>query len=115
MKINIVMLLISLAIAALVAFGFYSSNKEEAYTWLITAASGIMAFVTLSGILAVSFNVRGSTGNIRAISILFLIVCLISNIIFSFITIALAPYVIINGILFLFYILIGYGIVKALK
>ena len=114
MKINFVMLLITLAIATLIAFGFYSGNKLEPYIWLITIASGIMAFVTLSGILAVNFDVRGSTGNIRAVSVLFFIISMVSNLIFSFISMNLAPYVIINGILLLLYILIGYGIVKAL-
>jgi len=115
MKINFVMLLIALAIAALIAFGFYSSNKEEPYVWLITIASGIMGFVTLSGILAVSFDVRGSTGNIRVVLILFFIAGLISNLVFSFAAMTPPPYIIINGIIFLLYILITYGIVKSPK
>jgi hypothetical protein len=115
MKINFVMFLIALAIAVLIGYGFYSGNKEEPHTWLITIASGVFGFVTLAGVLAVGFNVRGSTGNIRAISILFFIISLISNLIFSFLTFTLASYIIINGILFLLYILIGYGVVKASK
>jgi hypothetical protein len=113
MKINFVMLLIALAIAVLIGYGFYSGNKEEPYTWLITIASGVFGFVTLAGILAVGFEVRGSTGNIRAVSILFFAITLISNLVFSFVTLKLAPYVIINGIFLLLYILIGYGVVKA--
>jgi hypothetical protein len=115
MKVNFVMLLIALAIAVLVAYGFYSGNKNDETVWLITIASGIMIFVTLSGILAVTFDGRGGTGNVRVVSILFLIISIISNAIFSFITMTPAPYIIINGILFLVYILISYGIVKALK
>jgi len=115
MKVNVVMLLIALAIAALMAFGFYSGNKGETYVWLITIVCGIMGFFTLSGIFAVGFNTRGGTGNIRVVSILFFIGSLISNLIFSFSIFALAPYVVINGILFLLFILVVYGINKALK
>jgi O-antigen/teichoic acid export membrane protein len=115
MKVNFVMLLIALAVAVLIAFGFYSGNKGEPYVWLITIASGGFGFVTLSGVMAVRFNARGSTGNVVAISIVFFVISLISNIIFSFLTLKLTPYVIINGILFLIYILIGYGTIKALK
>ncbi|MDR2596801.1 MAG: hypothetical protein LBC76_05700 [Treponema sp.] len=115
MKTNFVMLLIALAIAALIAYGFYSGNKNDENVWLITIASGIIVFVTLSGILAVSFEGRGGTGNVRVVSILFFIASIISNIIFSFVTLNTVSYIIINGILFLLYILIGYGVVKALK
>jgi len=115
MKINFVMLLIALAIAVLIAFGFYSGNGSDEYVWLITIASGIIGFVTLSGILAVSFDICGSTGNIRVVSILFFIASLISNLVFTFITLTPAPYIIINGILFFLYVLIGYGIINALK
>ena len=115
MKVNFVMLFIALAIAALMAFGFYSGNDKDQYVWLITIASGIMGFITLAGILAVSFEGRGGTGNVRVVSILFFIASLVSNLIFSFITLNLAPYIIVNGILLLLYILIGYGIIKALN
>jgi len=115
MKINFVMLLIAFAIAVLIGFGFYSGNKDETYVWLISMASGIFGFITLSGILAVTFEGRGSTGNVRVISILFFIASLISNFIFTFFSLTFTTYIIVNGILFLIYILIGYGIVRALK
>ena len=115
MKVNVVMLFIALAIAALVAFGFYAGNNEDECRWLLTIGSGVMVFVTLSGIIAVNFGVQGSTGNVRAISIVFLLVSLISNIIFGLFIDKLAPYVIVNGILLVLYVLIGYSIVKALK
>jgi len=115
MKVNFVMLFIALAIAVLIAFGFYSGNDNDEHVWLITIASGIMGFITLSGILAVSFEGRGGTGNVRVVSILFFIASLISNLISTFITLNFAPYIIINGTLLLLYILIGYGIIRALK
>jgi hypothetical protein len=115
MKINPVMLIVSLSISALIAFGFYTANQGEVYLWLITIGSAFLCFFSLSGSLAVSFDVRGGTGNYKIVSVLFFVIMLISNIIFSFLNFTLASYIIINGILFLLYIAIEYGIIKALK
>jgi hypothetical protein len=115
MKINPIMLIVSLFVSALIAFGFYTANRGEIYLWLITVGSAVLCFFTLSGILAVSFDVRGGTGNYKIVSALFFIIMLISNIIFNFLNFTLAPYIIINGILFLLYIVIEYGIIKALR
>jgi hypothetical protein len=115
MKINPVMLIVSLAIAGLISFGFYTANNGEVYLWLITIGSAFLCFVTLSGILAVGFDIRGGTGNYKIVSALFFILTLISNIIFNFLSFTLASYIIINGILFLLYIVIEYAIIKALK
>lgn len=114
MKINFVMLIIVLAISALAAFGFYSVNSIENYRLLITFGSSISIFITLSGVLAFS-SPHGSSVNIKVVSGVFFIVFLIEQIIFSFININLAPYVIITGILLLVYLIICYGIIKALK
>ncbi|GHV39117.1 hypothetical protein AGMMS50268_03450 [Spirochaetia bacterium] len=115
MKINPVMLIISLAIASLIAFGFYSGNKDETYQLLLTIGTGIFAFLTLSCTLAVSFDVRGGTGNVRIVSVIFFIISIASGLIFNFLNFSLAPYVIINGILLLVFILIEYAVIKALE
>jgi hypothetical protein len=114
MKIDPLMLIVSLSVSALIAFGFYTANRGEAYLWLITIGSGFLCFITLSGILAVSFDARGGTGNYRIVSSLFFVIILIGNIIFNFLSFTPAPYIIINGILFLVYFVIEYGIIKAL-
>jgi hypothetical protein len=115
MKIDPVMLIVSLSISALIAFGFYTANQGEIYLWLITIGSAFLCFITLSGILAVSFDVKGGSGNYKIVSALFFIITLISNIIFNFLNFTLAPYIIINGILFLLFITIEYAIIKALR
>jgi integral membrane sensor domain MASE1 len=115
MKISPVMLVVSFAISGLVAYGFYTANHGEASFWLITVGSGILCFTALSGILAVGFDVRGGTGNYRIVSALFLIISLISNVIFNFLSYTVASYIIVNGILFLLYIVIEYAIIKAIK
>jgi hypothetical protein len=116
MKINWVMLLISLAIAVLAAYGFYAWNNGESVQWLITIGSGLMLLVTLGGCLAVSSETRGLAGNIRIISLIFFIISIVSNCIFSVISeMNIPPYIIINGIILLLFVLISYAINRALK
>jgi hypothetical protein len=116
MKINPVMTLIALAIAALVAYGFYASNNGEQSQWLIAVGSGVTIFITLGGCLAVSGETRGLAGNIRVTSLVFLIIGIVSHIIFSFISgPGTVPYIIVNGIILLLFILIAYSVSRALK
>jgi hypothetical protein len=115
MKVNPILLIIALAIAALAAFGFYSANDGEVYRWLITIGAGLSLFVTLGGFIAFSADGGGGTVNIKVTSVLFFIALLIEHIIFSFTGVAMAPYVIITGILLLLFVLISYAITGALK
>ncbi|GHT79980.1 hypothetical protein FACS1894130_10290 [Spirochaetia bacterium] len=114
MKVNVVLLLIAFAIAALAAFGFYAGNGDETYRWVITIGFGVGLFVTLGGIFALS-SANGGTVNIKVTSVLFFIALLIENLVFSFTAVRLAPYIIITGILLLVYVLVVYGIYRALK
>jgi hypothetical protein len=114
MKINPVMTLIALAIAALATYGFYVSNSGEQSQWLITIGSGVMIFINLGGCLAVSSETRGLAGNIRITSLVFLIIGIISHIIFSSISNpGIAPYIIVNGIILLLFVLIVYSTSRA--
>jgi hypothetical protein len=116
MKINIIFVIIILAIAGLTSYGFFAWNEAEPYQLLIAIGAGVTLFLPLGGLLALSSDRQGSVGNIRACSVIFLILEIISNIIFSLIPlIKPAAYVIVNGILFLVYILIVYVIIRALK
>jgi hypothetical protein len=115
MKLNFVMTLISLGIASLAAYGFYAMNGGELYVLLLTISSGVALFVTLTGWLGISFTGHGSTVNIRVVSGIFTVLFIISNLIFSFTRIIRAPYIIVNGILLLIYILIVYSLVKTFK
>lgn len=56
-----------------------------------------------AGILAVSTKGRAGGINIQALSSIFFVVFLISNLVFTFTKIKLAPYIIINGLLLLIY------------
>ncbi|MDR2177776.1 MAG: hypothetical protein LBP20_07025 [Treponema sp.] len=115
MKVNPVLLVISFAIAALAAFGFYMGNAGETYRALIAAGAGFSFFATLGGLLAFRTDGGGASVNIKVVSALFFIAFLIEHLVFSFTAVRLTPYVIITGLLLLVYALICYALARALK
>ena len=114
MKINPVMCLISLAVAALAGYGFFAANSGDEYRLVVTIGGGLCLFVTLGGFLALS-SPHGGTGNIRALSAVFFVIFTVEHLIVSFLPTRLPPYIIITGIFLLVYIIVCYGVVKALK
>jgi hypothetical protein len=114
MKINPFLLVIALGIAALGAFGFYAGNSGETYRLLFTIGSGLSLFVTLAGLLALS-SPNGGTVNIKITSALFFTALLVEHLVFSFTGAALAPYVVVTGVLLLVFALIVYALTRALK
>ncbi|MDR3123795.1 MAG: hypothetical protein LBU16_08470 [Treponema sp.] len=117
MKINVITLAIAFAIAALIAYGFYSANGAETDIPLANAlGGGIALFITLAGTVAVgSKDGNGGTTNIRLASGIFFVLVLIEQIVFCFVPFSLAPYIVATGILTLVYVLIAYGIGKTLQ
>jgi hypothetical protein len=117
MKINIVLLIIALAIAALAGYGFYAANSQEGdVPLLIAVVAGILLFITLAGTIAFdALQGRGSVANIRVVSGIFFFILLIEQIIFSIAPFRIAPYIIVSGVSALVYALIAYAIGKALK
>ena len=109
MKINWILVLISLGISALAGYGFYAGTGNM----FLTLGSGVFLFVTLFGMFAISFG-RGSA-NIKIFSGIFLVLALVEHLIFAFLGFRQTAYIVITGILFLLYLLIFYGITKALK
>jgi len=115
MKINLVPALIAFAIAALAGYGFFAWNGNETYQLLVAVGAGLFIFITMGGTIALTQGGRGSVGNIRALSVVFLILAIISNILFSIFTLPTpTAYVIINGILLLLYVLIAYAVNRAI-
>jgi hypothetical protein len=117
MKVNPVFFFLFLAIAVLAGYGFFSWNSGETLQLLITIGAGLTVFITIGSTIAIkSAGGRGSIGNIRALSIVFLIIFAVSNVIFSLITlITPTAYIVTNGILLIVYILIVYSISRALN
>ena len=114
MKINIVLLIISVVIAGLSAFGIFALNAESDFRILITIGCGLSLFVTLGGLLALSSE-RPGMANIRALSGVFFAVLLIAHIVFSFTGVSITLYIIFTGIVLALYVLLCYLIRRVIK
>ena len=116
MKVNPIFALIAFAISALAGYGFFAWNGGEPYQLLVAIGGGLTIFLPLAGLLALASDGHGSVGNIRALSVVFLLLEIIVNIIFSVVNMKTpTAYIIINGILMLVYSLVGYAVSRALK
>jgi hypothetical protein len=117
MRISVIPFAVALAVAALAGYGFYAANGAEGDVPLANAlGGGIVLFVTLAGAIALGIKEdKGGGSNIRLVSFVFFAVMLIEQIIFCFVPFSLAPYVTVTGILLMVYVLIAYGIGKALQ
>jgi hypothetical protein len=111
MEINFVQSFIAISVSLLIAYGLYSFHQSENK---ILLSIGSFAFVALTLLLTigVSFALPRTSTNVRAVSVIFFLVALISNIIFSFVSFSVPIYIITNGILILLHILITYSITK---
>ena len=116
MKIDPIFTIISLCITALIGYGFFMLNSGETTQLLICILTSVMLFVSMTGILAIRSKGEGSVGNIRAISIIFFIIELIVNLIFSFANFQKpTAYIIVNGLILVLFITICYSIYRALN
>lgn len=115
MNIKLIPLIIALAIASLCGYGFFAISGQISNRLLLTIGSGLSLGLTLIGTLALNVKGHGGTGNIRVVSLIFFVIFLLSNIIFSFVGVPQAPYIIVNGIILLVYLLSVYGITKSRK
>jgi hypothetical protein len=113
MKVNTFTTILSIALAAIVAFflSFYVSSENK----LIL---GIGSFITLAGTLvgtiSISFDYDRTTTLTRTVSGVFFLILLSSQIVFMAINSFLLPtYVLVSGGLTIIYTLIVYGISKS--
>lgn len=112
MRIKPIGTVISFGICALIAFAFFSLAAARNDIFLLTAGSFICTFVPMF----FAFGAGGDTGyaNVIALSIIFFVILLASNIIFAFFTSIKISYIIVNGIFLLIYLGILSGIMKAI-
>ncbi len=109
MRIDVIQAIICFAVSFLIAFGFYIVNNNQSKL-LISVGSFVFITTTLIVLIAVRFAQPRTTSNIKVVSGIFFIVALISNIIFSLVKCLSIWYIITNGIIFLFFLLIIYSI-----
>ncbi|MGV3459606.1 MAG: hypothetical protein ACO1N9_04030 [Flavobacterium sp.] len=111
MKINPFPALIAILLSALIAFGFYSftDNSEKV---LLTVGGFIFSAVSLLLFVGTRFGHYTRNVNVRHTSAMFFAAFMMSNIAFCFMAFEPATYIIINGILFLIFILIIYYLLR---
>lgn len=112
MKGNIFLTVTAILISVLAGYGFFAANSGEPYTLLLSVGSGLCLAISLVGTFGVKIEEKSANINFKVVSAIFFVLFLITNLIFGFVGVKIAPYIIINGILLLIYAIIEYGIVK---
>jgi hypothetical protein len=112
MKLNFIQTIIAIAISILISYGLYCFHVRE-NKLLLSVGSFVFLATTLWVTIGISFEQPRTTTNIRVVSGVFFAIALLSNLIFTFINFSVPSYAIINGILWLVFILIVYSINKA--
>lgn len=95
---------IALAVSLLIAYGFYSFHDYETKL-LLSTGSFLFLATTLFFSIATVFEQQHSNSNIRVVSVIFFVVALISNLIFSVTSFSIPSYIVVNGILLLIFLL----------
>lgn len=113
MKANIVLIIVSLVVGTLVAYAFYSLASAEDTKMLLTIGSGLCFCLTLSASIGIAFENKRAGVNIKVLSVVFFILLLISNLIFTFITFSTSAYIITNGLILVLWFLSAYLIAKS--
>jgi hypothetical protein len=113
MKIDPIKSIIALSISALISYGLYNFHDSD-NRMLLTIGSFLFIAITLLVSIGVSFGPERTSMVITSTSALFFIIALVSNIVFSFMSsFSEVPYIIINGILFLVFMLIVNSVAQA--
>lgn len=114
MNFNLLKSTISVGVSALISYGFYIFHESNTKIYLVV---GSFIFLSLSLMLslAVSFEESRTTGMIRTAAALFFVIAFLSNLLFTLMGFSPETYVIVNGVLFLIFILIVYSIARAKK
>ncbi|MEI7429378.1 MAG: hypothetical protein WCL27_02910 [Betaproteobacteria bacterium] len=111
MKVNPVNFLVAIAISALLAFGLWSLDGE------LRNHVAVGGFVFLAGTLApgigIEFELARRAVNLRLVSIVFFVIGLVINAVFSLINLSSTTYTIVSAVVFLLYVLLANAIYSA--
>lgn len=111
MKLNFILTVIIICICSLIAYAFYIYAPTE-NKMVFTIGSFSFLLVSGIGLLALSFKQPRTTINVKTISMLTFLIGLILNIIAAIFKFKEPNYIIIFGLLLLFYLLLIYSIAK---
>lgn len=111
MKINPFLTLLSLLLAAVLAYALYYYCKAPEMQWLITIAGGICIFLPWAGTLAVSTENKGQNVNFKVLSAIFACGITGLQLFFALHTPSMPKYILISGILLIIWLSIAYAII----
>jgi hypothetical protein len=112
MKINPFLTVISLLLAALVAYALYSFCRSEELQWMITIVGGVSIFLSWAGAIAVSLPDRGRNVNFKVLGGLAAAIITALQIIFTFTAVSMPTYVLVSGAVLLIWLAIAYALAK---
>ena len=113
MKIKVIPVIISALISALLSYSFCLLCKVEDNAIIMAIGSWIGLFLTMSGLIGVSTEYPRTNINLRVVSAIFLVIFLITSIVFALVQFTPPTYIIVNGIILLTWVLITNGIAKS--
>ena len=112
MKINYLNAIIAIGISSLITFGLYNVDSN-----VMKGPIGIGSFVlfsaTLMQMIGVSFSRPKGGVSLSVVSVVFFVIALISNLLFSFFGSTIVSYIVVNGLIFFIFILISQSIYRA--
>lgn len=106
MKVNFPYTIIATLVAALLAYALYAVADGDCNVWLCTIGGGVCFAATLIPAIALSVGSSRLSTNLRVLSALFFVVLAVSNFCFAGFGVHTASYIIVNGVLLLFYLLV---------
>ena len=112
MSLNTIPAMIVMGISALLSYAFFSF-QDIANALLLSICSFI--FLTVTGLFAVgiSYDNKVTSINVRAASLLFFMIFVAGNILFSLMDFKMQTYVVTGGVLLLLYLLIIYSVTRS--
>jgi Na+-transporting NADH:ubiquinone oxidoreductase subunit NqrB len=109
LKINVVPTILAVALSILMAYALYVYTDCAANKWLVAVGGGVMSLGSLFGLMGFTKEPTRTMSLMRVLSLLFFVIMLISSVVFCSIGEFKAPtYVIVNGAIFLIYVLTIY-------
>ncbi len=110
-KINIMQVFLSILISALIGYAFYYFANDN--NLLLGLVSGILLAIIGLFVFAINFKNEKKKFNTKVLSSLFFFFIFFANLIFVFINFVPNVYLIVNGSIFLIYLIIFTNLIKA--
>jgi len=108
MKINMFLLLVSIALTALLGYWIYDTARGDENDILCGIISSVCILSTLIPFIGLQYEDTRIGVNIRILSCLFLVIFLVSHFCFAIFGVAMPAYLIVNGSALLIYLAIFY-------